>query len=160
MLTVFTKSFIFDLRLGSKYASDDLLLLLSFSFFSGLNSCVICLSDNIVFLIGFCQKRKLLELVKCFYFTISDVPFIKVYLHFFFCVFENKIWNFANRSLSGKMIKLNGKCYFKLNMFTCLNCIIEYCWEEASQLTCRASLLAGFCSMRAVTERYFRTDYS
>ena len=31
---------------------------------------------------------------------------------------------------------------------------------RGSQLTCRASRLAGFCSMRATTDRYFRTDYS
>ena len=90
-----------------------------------------------------------------------------------FCVFQNNILNFANqlswqfqciykiylfrleihpKPFSGEMNKLNGKCVLILSD--------DSCWEKANQSTCQASHLAGFCSMRAVTEGYFRTNYS
>ena len=38
--------------------------------------------------------------------------------------------------------------------------LVIHCQEETKQLTCRASRLVGFCSIRAATEGYFRTDNS
>ena len=180
------------LWLGSECASDDLLLLLLFPvvFISGWNSCVISLNDNFVFLIRFCQKVILLELLKLFYFATSNYVFYKSLFTFLFCVFPKKIWNLANqlswqfqciykiylfrleihpKPLSGEINKYS----FKINMFAylimtaLLNTVIcskislvgDSCREEASQLTCQ-SRLAGFCSMRAATEGYFRIDYS
>ena len=125
-----------------------------------------------------------------FYFTTGNYVFYKSLFTFLFCVFQNKIWNFPNKlSWQFKCIykiylfrlkihpepfsgELN-KCSFKINMFAylimtvLLNTIVcsmislvgDSCWEENSQLTCR-SRLAGFCSMRAATEGYFRADYS
>ena len=73
------------------------------------------------------------------------------------------------------MTKLNDKRSFKVNMFkylimnALLNTVVcsnisltgDLCPKKSSQLTCRASRLAGFfCSMRTATEWYIRTYYS
>ena len=147
-------------------------------------------NGNFVFLTGFCQKVELLELVKFFYFTTSNYVFYESLFTFFFCVFQNKICNFANqlsfqfqciyktyllqlemhpKLLSGEM----NKCSFKINIFVYLIMTALLNTVVCSKISlvgdsCREeasqltcpSWLAGFSSMRAATKGYFRTDYS
>ena len=125
-------------------------------FYLGWNSCVISLNDNFVFLIGFCQQVKLLKLVKLVYFTLSNYCLLQKFIYISLLYVSKLNLKLCKSIIFAISINLQ-------NLFVSIRNTSQITLRRNEQITSQLtfwSWLAGFCSIGAATEGYFRTDYS